>query len=224
MFNNLIEFSICSCSLRSIEGLSFILITCPWEICWNCPSQRPLLFCQIWLGSDGRLEISVTWRWRRSLTDTHANCSSFISLGNSAKNRIITFTLNSRLAPSKDGLKKTQNIKTKETPNKTFLQIHFPKKFKSWNISLKIFRIFHSGGTGRVLQGARGQVPILPGGPRDMSHQGGTYRLWVSAAHAHSPPSPPRNYMKTKSSLSMENKLLICIKVYFIFFSNANQF
>jgi len=67
MFSNLIEFRVRSCSLHSIEGFSFIPITCPWEICWNCPARRPLLFPQIWLGLAGRLEISVTWRRTRSL-------------------------------------------------------------------------------------------------------------------------------------------------------------
>lgn len=87
-------------------------------------------------------------RQRRSLTDSHASCSSFISLGNSAKKRIVAFMLNSRLAKSKNGFKKTPTLKKKKKkktatkrklkPPQTFLQIHFPRKLKSWNISLKI--------------------------------------------------------------------------------------
>lgn len=38
-------------------------------------------------------------------TDNHASSSSFISLGNSPKKHIIAFMLNSRLPPTKDGLK-----------------------------------------------------------------------------------------------------------------------
>lgn len=137
MFSNLIEFSICSCSLSSIEGLSFILITCPWEICWNCPSQRPLLLSNL----AGRLAVSVTWR--RRLTDSHASCSSFISLGYSAKNCIIAFMLNSRLAPSEDGLKKTQNIKTNKKPQ-TKLPCRFisPKNLKPGTFQYKYSEYF----------------------------------------------------------------------------------
>lgn len=156
-------------------------------------------------------------RRQRNLADSHASCSSFISLGNSAKKHItaqvLIFMLKSRLAANKDGLKKKKRKKkTIKKPNQihpklscTFIS---PRKFKSWNISLKLFRIFHSGGTHRVLQGARGPCPpwwaeghIPPGWHRQAPSFGCT-------------PSFPRNYMKTKPSLSMENKLLICIKVY----------
>lgn len=133
MFNNVsVMFAAVPSAARRVSCLLFILITCPWEICCNCLSQRPLLFCQNLAGISqkaGNLPDS-----ERSLTDSHASCSSFISLQNSAKKCIIAFTLNFRLAPSKDGLNK-KNIK-KNPPQNVPMEF-FPKKIEILEHSTK---------------------------------------------------------------------------------------
>lgn len=82
-------------------------------------------------------------RQRRSLTDSHASCSSFISLGNSAKKRIVAFMLNSRLAKSKNGFKKTPTLKKRKKKKRNKKKTQTPPNFPADPFPKKIEILEH---------------------------------------------------------------------------------